>query len=516
MFLRQNKDGMLPDTIIYNGRFVSMNERGDIYSLIGIKDGKIIEVSKSNLLDDKLGFGVNIINLEGKTVLPGFYDCNVHAVQNGIGHYCIKIETKKREEFLKRLQKTVKEYKRNQLIWCIGFNWEEKERLNRWDLDKISSLHPIVVSKDEIHSTIVNTYAYNLLAIPSTLNGVEKDEKGMPTGYLFGEASGFARKKIQKLFINYKMKEQAMKMTVEEALRNGVTTMNAMEGGAFFDDEDIDIVQRYEKKNKIDLSIYAQNTDIEKAVEFGLEKIGGNFYLDGTISSKTAALYEPYENELGNYGILYFTQEELNRFVLDAHKKNMQIALSCIGERAIDQALEAYENAIKIYGRKNHRHRLEHFVLPNDEQIKRAVQLGLIFSMQPGYDNKWGGKNGKYIKNIGERYKRANPIGKIIKFGGVVVGGSESNITPLSPIYGIYSAINHTEEENRINIDEAIKIYTVNAAYANFEEKRKGKIERGFDADLVVLDRDIFTIKKEQIKDVKILKTIKYGELVYG
>lgn len=512
--MKQNK--ILPDTIIYNGKFISMNENGDIYSMIGIKNGKIVEVSKSNSLINKIGFGVNLIDFEGKTVLPGFYDCNVHAVQNGIGHFCIKIETKKREEFLKKLKEIVKEYKKNQLIWCIGFNWEENERLNRWDLDKISSLHPIVVSKDEIHSTIVNTYAYNLLAVPSTLNGVEKDVKGMPTGYLFGEASGFARKKIQKLFITYEMKKRAMEITIDEALRNGVTTFNAMEGGAFFDDEDINIVKEYEKKNKIDISIYAQNTDVERAVEFGLEGIGGNFYLDGTISSKTAAIYEPYENEPDNYGILYFSQNELNKFVLDAHKKNMQIALSCIGERAIDQALEAYENAIKSYGHKNHRHRLEHFVLPSDEQIKRAIQLGIIFSMQPAYDNKWGGKEGKYIKNIGERYRRTNPIGKIIRLGGVVAGGSESNITPLSPIYGIHSAVNHTEEENRIDIIEAIKLYTVNAAYANFEENKKGKIEKGFNADLIVLDKDILTIKKEQIKDIKILKTIKCGGLVYG
>lgn len=505
----------IPDCILFNGTFLSMNGNDDIYSSVAITDGRITAAAKDDSLLARRGFGTAVEDLDGKTVLPGFIDCNVHTIQRGIGQYCINLQARTREEFLERLSQMVTEYEEGELIWCIGFE-PEGQNLNRWDLDKVSSNHPIVVSRMEFHSTLVNTSAYNLLSIPFQIRGVEKDASGMPTGVLRGEASGFARRKMNRIFVSGHMRETAFTDTVREAVRSGITTLNAMEGGYFFSDEDVETVRKLAPKSPLDVLIYPQTMDVDEAVRYGMGRIGGNIYIDGTIGSKTAALYEPYEGESGNNGMLYYRQEELNQFVLDAHERHLQIALSCIGERAIDQALNAFDAAFRIAGKQNHRHRLELFVLPTGEQIERAVAMGLLFSMRPNYNKLWGGPEGGYRRNIGERYRRANPIGTVVRLGGIVAGGSESGVTPLPPMTGIHSAVNHSQESERVSVLEALKMYTCNAAYANFIEDRTGSIAVGMDADLAVLSRNPLETPAEELEQICVLRTIKRGTVVYG
>lgn len=503
-----------PDYVLYNGNIISMDTYGEEYSAIEITDGKISKVYSKEACFPKRAFATKVIDLKGKTVLPGFIDNNIHMVQSGLLQYCVEIEADTKESFLRQLKEKTQQFRHGELVWCVGFD-EKAIDVTRWDLDKVSSSHPIVVSKTEFHKTVVNTKAYNTLSIPMSVDGVQRDEKGMPTGVLQGEASGFARRKIYVNFVSDELRKQAVRDVEIEALQYGITTVNAMEGGAFFSNRDIDIVGDFAKDSIIDILLFPQTLDTNHVMDMELPRIGGNIYLDGAIGSKAAALNQSYVGDQSK-GSLYYSQDDVNYFVLEAHSAGLQIALSCIGPRAIEQALLAFSSAFEAIGKKEHRHRIELFVLPTAEQIQKAVELGLVLSMRPNYDYIWGGPQGMYMGNIGSLWKDCNPIGEVIKQGGIVCGGSEYSVTPLNPMTSIQSCVLHHQEDQRISAYEAIKTYTVNGAYANFAEDRIGKIKEGFQADLVVLEDNPLEVPAECVKDIGVEMTIKNGKVVYS
>ncbi len=502
------------DYILYNGNFISMEGETERYRAVAICGDKIAHTYGEKDQFPGRCFGTKMIDLGGKTVLPGFIDSNIHMVQSGLLQYCVRINAETKSEFLQQLTDKAAEFADGELVWCIGYN-EETIDVNRWDLDQVSSSHPIVVSRTEFHKTVVNTTAYNMLQIPSSLSGVLRDERDMPTGVLRGEASGFARRKLYTNFVSDDLRRKAVRDMEREVFRYGITTVNAMEGGAFFSGRDIDIVDDYAKKSNLDILLFPQTMDVGKIKEMGLSRIGGNIYLDGSIGSKGAALNRNYRGCSHN-GTLYYSQDDVNQFVLEAHARGMQIALSCIGPRAIDQALTAFSSAFEAVGAGSHRHRLELFVLPTAAQIDEAVSLGLILSMRPNYDALWGGREGMYAANMGTGWEGCNPIGQVIKSGGIVCGGSEYSVTPLNPLTSIKSCLLHSQEEQRISLYEALKTYTVNGAYANLVEGAVGQIREGMQADLVVLDQDPFAVSAEALDEIGVAMTMKGGQIVYA
>lgn len=502
------------DYILYNGNFISMEGEKARYGAVAVCGDKIVHTYGDRDQFPKRCFGAKMIDLAGRTVLPGFIDSNIHMVQSGLLQYCIKINAETKEEFLQLLKARALEFEDGELVWCIGYN-EETIDVNRWDLDKVSSSHPIVVSRTEFHKTVVNTTAYNMLQIPRSVSGVIRDEKGMPTGVLRGEASGFARRKLYTNFVSDDLRRKAVRDMEREAFRYGITTVNAMEGGAFFSGRDIDIVDDYAKNSALSILLFPQTMDVARMIEMGLSRIGGNIYLDGSIGSKNAALAGNYKG-CNHNGTLYYSQDDVNQFVLEAHAAGLQIALSCIGPRAIDQALTAFSSAFEAVGAGNHRHRLELFVLPTSDQIENAIALGLILSMRPNYDALWGGSQGMYAANMGSGWQSCNPVGQVIKQGGIVCGGSEYSVTPLNPLTSIRSCLLHSQETQRISLYEAFKTYTVNGAYANFAETSIGQIREGFQADLVVLDEDPFAVSPQDLDSIGITMTMKNGQIVYS
>lgn len=502
-----------PEYILYNGNFITMDDRQEKCSAVAIKDGKITHMYCGDNRKIKRGFQTRLIDLEGKTVLPGLIDCNVHLIQGGLQKYCIEVYADTKKEFLEKLSDKITRFKNNEWVWCVGYN-DTLEELTRWDLDKVSVTHPIVISKTEFHITIANTFAYRMLQIPISVSGTKRDNDGVPTGVLGGEASGFARRKLFVSLVNDSLRDRILQEMDHELLANGITTVNAMEGGPFFADRDIYVANKYAEKSTVDILLFPQTMDINVAIDSHLPRIGGNIYLDGSIRSKTAAIIDNYQNENQN-GILYYSQDDVNAFILDAHSHELQIAISCIGTRAIQQALDAFENAFQIVGKNNHRHRLELFVLPTEVQIKKAVELGLILSMRPNYDKLYALKGGAYEKSIGDRREQCNPLSSIVKAGGIVCCGSEHSVTPLNPFMSIEACVLHNQEKERLSVYEALKGYTVNAAYANYAEDRIGRIRAGYDADLIVISEDPFKVQTEDIGKIKILMTMKRGKIVY-
>jgi hypothetical protein len=208
-----------------------------------------------------------------------------------------------------------------------------------------------------------------------------------------------------------------------------------------------------------------------------------------------------------------YSQRGLNRLVLKAHRAGFQLAIHAIGDRAVDMALKALEKALDELPREDHRHRLEHVSVLNESLVRRMKKLDVIACVQPYFvvSDFW------VEKRLGKaRARWVYPFKTLIEKGVMVAGGSDCPVEPINPLLGIYAAVNREVfPQERITVEEALRIYTINAAYASFEEGIKGSIEAGKLADLVVLSNDLRKIEPSKIKDVRVKTTIVGGKIVY-
>jgi len=233
------------------------------------------------------------------------------------------------------------------------------------------------------------------------------------------------------------------------------------------------------------------------------------------MDSHTAALHEPYADNPSSSGVLYFTDEKLREFVLEAHKNGLQIAMHAIGDRAVDQLLDAYENALNKHPRKDHRHRIEHIEVPTADEVKRCKELGIVLSIQPAFVYYWDMKN-FYEARLGiQRAHRIHPYRFFLSEGILIGGGSDAPVTPIDPIIGIHAAVNHLIPSHSINVLEALRLFTIDAAKLAFQEKTVGSIEEGKLADIVVLSENPMTVKRERLKEIKVEATVKNGQVTY-
>jgi predicted amidohydrolase YtcJ len=206
--------------------------------------------------------------------------------------------------------------------------------------------------------------------------------------------------------------------------------------------------------------------------------------------------------------------EELTEKVKKIHNKGIQVAVHAIGDYAIDLVINSIEEAIRNSPRKDHRHRIEHCELLSSTQIERIQRLGIIASMQPNFVGEWSGRDGLYETRLGKkRLRQNNPYRFLLDEDVVISFGSDG--MPFHPLYGIWSAVNHPVKNSRITLEEAVRSYSLDAAYASFEEDIKGSIEPGKLADITILDKDLTEIPSEEIKDVQAQMTIIGGEIQF-
>jgi predicted amidohydrolase YtcJ len=234
---------------------------------------------------------------------------------------------------------------------------------------------------------------------------------------------------------------------------------------------------------------------------------------DGSLGARTAALKQPYTDKPETNGMLIYSQRKLNGLVLKAHKAGWQLAVHAIGDGAIESVLKAFSKALKRFPREDHRHRVEHCSVLNPRLIRRMKKLGLIASVQPHFivSDFW------VVDRVGtERARWVYPFKTLLKSGVVVASGSDCPVEPISPILGVWAAVARKSfVEESLTVEEALKTYTLNAAYASFSEMETGTIEPGKRADLTVLSEDIFKVLPDRIRDVRVEMTIVGGKVVY-
>ncbi|MFT9496109.1 amidohydrolase [Anaerosolibacter sp.] len=507
------------DLILYNGNVVTVDQNNRVYKWIAVKDKKIIDLGDDDRYKEYMLKANETLNLMGKTVFPGFYDSHVHLVQTGLNLMALDLsDVKSIKELMEKIENTAKSLPDGALIRGIRFDEskiKEGRMPTRRELDICSPNNPVWVNRIEYHTSVVNSLALHMINLPFNLEGIIRGEDNLPNGMLTGKASAMVRNQIFGLIGN-DVRGNGVNKALSTAVVNGITTINAMEGGFSFHDKDAEFILENSETFPIDVILFYQTVNLNKVLSRNLSRIGGCIFLDGSFGSRTAAVSEAYADDPSNYGNLYFSQDELNDFVINAHKNNLQIAVHAIGGRAIEQILNAYEYAQMMDYKQDCRHRIEHFEIPTDEQIERAKQLNVYLSMQPAYEYHWGGAGGMYQKRLGlEKSKKTNPFKKIVDKGLIIAGGSDSDVTQMNPLLGIHTAVNHPNEEFAVDALDAVKLFTINGAKAVFEEHIKGSLEKGKYADFVILDKDPITVNKNEIKDIAIVATIKEGKILY-
>lgn len=508
------------DILLKNGNIITCDDNESINNWLLIKNGHIMDTGigePDNYMEDEID---EIINLNGKTVLPGFYDTHVHLVQTGLNHLGLDLNNIcSLSELFKAIAKMILNKEPGSLIRGYHFDVtkiNEKRFPTRKELDKISPNNPVWINSIEFHTSALNSLCLTLVDLPYNIDGIARDERNLPLGLFTGKASAFIRNRMLTKIDN-ESRFNGVKITLKKAISKGVTTIHCMEGGYTFHEKDAKFIYDNKDSFPIDIILYFQTFDIDKIISMNLNRVGGDIFIDGSFGSKTAAISTDYVGEPDNKGKLYFSQKELNYFVKEAHLNNLQIGMHAVGDRAIEQALNAYEYAFKKSENKNNRHRIEHFELSNSEHMKRAAELNLVISVQPAYEHIWGFNNGMYENRLGKKMSdETNNFRKMIDCGLKICGGSDSDITEINPIFGIYCAVNHPKASHSVTLMEALKMFTINGAYSCHEEKFKGSIEKNKLADFIIIDQNPFNIDKSEINSIKVLNTYKEGIEIYS
>lgn len=503
--------------LLYNGIFFRFDGE-ESYQWLWIQKGVIQDAGFDRGYEAYVNQAGEALDLKGNLVLPGFCDCRVHFIQTALKNAEIDLNgARSYEEVGWRIHRWLDKHPRSGLVRAYGLevsDLREKTLPDRKVIDNIVRDYPVWISSRDYHRSMLNTRALHYLNVPLAVEGVELDENQLPTGILRGTVNALIRSRIFRSYSDEE-KNRAVEALSQRIIRRGVTSVHAMEGGYGFAESDAQFLNTCGEGLPIDISLYYGTMDIYKVKNMRLPRIGGEIFIDGSFASSNAALFENYSDSDGR-GELNYSQEEINAFLVECYRSKIQTALHAVGGRAIEQVLRAHQYAQDVTGIRGLRHRVEHAELSTGEQRKQAAQLQLIFSMQPACEYFYGGSGGMYESRLGQRSERTNQLRQVIDSGIVICGGSDSDLTPINPIGGIHAAVNHPQAESAISIEEAVRMFTLNGAYATGEEHKKGSIELGKMADLAVLDQDIFQMNPRDIMSTQVVATIKHGAILYN
>jgi predicted amidohydrolase YtcJ len=511
-------------TLIVKGNVITMVNSRPRAEAIGVKDGKIVSVGPASEVEKGAGKSTQLLDLKDKTILPGFIDSHTHPIQTGMARLGVELSSVKSvAETLEKITQRAKITPPDKLIFCPGYNRfmvEEKRFPSKEELDAISTRHPIVVQHFDAHFCMLNSPALKLLGFSADMEGVVTDSSRELTGLVEDPASGHIIEEIESSSNDDEIME-IMMAVAREALEAGITTIHAKEPI-----KNAELIQKNKDRLPVRtrpmlffIPIFKDEGVLDQVINsnaFG-ERACVAIIGDGSVDARTGALFEPYTDDPTALGMLYYSDDELYRFVEKAHLAGLQVSIHAESDRSIEQAISTYEKVLEKHPRKDHRHRIEHFEMPIWDHIKRVARAGVVLAMQPMFIPVGGGPNLEYYRALfgEERIKRYQPLRSILNECILVSGGSDSPITRMNPLGGIQVCLTHPIKEQRIELYEALKIFTINGAKIGFEEKLKGSIEEGKLADFVVLSEDPNRVPHDKIGNIGVEMTIVGGKVVY-
>jgi len=503
---------------IRNANIITMDSQRPRAEALVVRNGRILAVG---IWEDVApqAQGITVLDLTSTTVLPGLIDTHAHFLWTALSLAALDVSAAKDHPSLQAIvEETAANTPGGEAILGMGFT-EYALDTTRFSpivqaLDAVAPQNPVYLIGVTGHVSAVNTRALEFLALPDDAPGVMRDAVGRPTGLLADKANSLAGERFSLAFGADEKAGAMVNLAIEKAHSVGITTLHALEGGLISEDEAVNDLLAAIPNLPLRFVLYYQIMDVDKVLELGLPRIGGCILLDGDVDPHTAALSEPYADDPTCYGTLYYTQDEINTFVLEAHKAGLQVAMHAVGDGAVEQALNAYEAALAAHPRADHRHRVEHCEVIREDQIRRAQRLGVALAIQPPFNHFW--PHTQYYATLGEeRAQKVDPVRRLIRPGLLVAGGSDSTVTPLGPMIGVHAAVNHSNPAERVDVQEGLELYTMNAARIAFEEHNKGSLEVGKLGDFVVLGEDPFEVDPGHIKDIAVEMTVIGGEVVY-
>jgi predicted amidohydrolase YtcJ len=503
------------DLGVFNGNIITMDSLNPTASAVAVKSYKVLAVGTDDEIVDYISEAKRVIDLGGKTVVPGFIDAHTHLTNAGIhsSHVCLD-SAKSLGEAKQILKEALPRYSPKEWVIAYGWDesfWPENRYLKGKDLDSISKTQPIAAIRMDGHLITVNTMGLEKMGYPLELEGVQKDRKGRATGIL---------KDIDDMYDHFIPSPERIKEGViagnKIANRHGITT--AVDNIRI---EYLRYIREIEKQGALTTRMIV-NPPVEQMkhiVKLGLGsgmgsplfRIGGvKIYTDGSIGARTAAVSKGYLGQKKNKGMLLLEQKKYSKIVRTAVRNEIQTVTHAIGDRAIEMVISTFEDLKDKSRIRDQRHRIEHAEMISEKQIRRAVSLGLILSMQPNFVGRWQLKGGLYENRFEkEQVEEMNMFRVALDNGARVCFGSDG--MPYGPLYGIWSATTHPNPKVRLTVDEALRCYTMESAYSVFQEKTLGSISIGKRADFVVLSDNILTPHPKYIKDFAVEKTIVGG-----
>lgn len=499
-----------------NGKIYVSFKPIKIVEAIVVANEKIIyagESEKAQKIAKELGG--EVVDLGGKTVLPGFIDSHMHL--NSLGQ-SLKMLNLKGTKSIEELKTKLKGYaEKTSTSWILGFGWDQEE-LGRYptreDLDEVVNDKPVLLYRTCFHAAVLNTKAIEIV-------GLEKDEDADPeTGIIRENALEKVREVINKTltFDDYKhFIEEGAKFVLSQ----GVTTV----GFVSVNEKSLRALLELDSEGRLPIRVFVYlNPSLLKELKgLGLtKKVGSNrvkimgikVLADGSLGARTAWLSKPYA-DASTTGHPNISKEELEEIVREAHQLNLQMAVHAIGDKTTDMVLDVYEKF------KSERNRIEHASILREDQIKRMKELGVVASVQPRFviSDWWA------VKRVGkERAKWIYPFKSMLEQ--IVIGfGTDAPIEPANPWETIYAAVTrgkfenveayHYTKDERLSLEGSLHSYTYGSAYIMHAENELGSLEEGKFGDFIVVDRDPFEVEEKGLKNIKVLGVYVGGSKYY-
>jgi predicted amidohydrolase YtcJ len=504
--------------------------RAEAIALVG---DRVQAIGSSTELLALKGRSTLVINLRGRTVVPGFYDAHQHQALIGLGHSQVNARVASIDELIIRVATRAREQPAGTWIEAAGYDdgvLAERRHPNRNDLDSAAPENPVVVTRTCGHVAVLNSHALAAAGIgsstPDPIGGrIDRDiATNQPTGVIRERAMERLRRVIPKP--TKAMITSAILEAAAANLRAGVTSVwePGIEPTQFEAYRDLEADGRLPIRVALaHMRILGDGSQVRLPKYHRgarLSTAGVKLVLDGALAPRTAALSEPYVGEATNRGLLTMDQDELNQHVLEIHRAGLQASIHAIGDAAIDSALVALTRAVEAHPRGAVRHRIEHCGLPLPALHSRLAAIGVVAVIQPPFLHFHGDL---YVRNLGQERSRWLYPAKTLLGLCMVAGSSDGPVVPdCSPLFGIRVAMTRRSSsqqviggEEALSFEAALRLYTTGAATAAAEELQKGSLSPGKLADLVVLGADPAQVRPEEVDQVPIEMVVLGGQIVW-
>jgi predicted amidohydrolase YtcJ len=545
------------DTIYVHGNIytglagASSFHEGERAQALAVRGDRILAVGAETDVLKLKGASTTVVDLQGHFVMPGFNDAHMHLVEAGFKQLTVNLTgVRSLQEFRERIREQVERAAPTE--WIAGFGWDEtlwrpSDLPTRWDIDEVTTDHPVFLSRTDGHVAVANTLALKLAHVTADTKDpyggeIARDATGAPNGILRETAQDLVSSAIpaptpEKL-------RQAVETALQDIARSGITSVqdfsDASAAGGW---KDFKTFEQLESEGKLTVRIsewlpFTEAVDVLKErraahplsdpmLHTGMLKA----FMDGSLGSHTAAMLHPYADDPSKSGIPQYEQVKLKAMATERLEAGFQLGFHAIGDKGVQMALDAFAEAEKDArekginapdGTQDYRLRVEHAQVTNPAQVLRFKDLKVIASMQPCHlltDMHWAES-----RLASQRAMHSYAWAEFANHGVKLAFGTDYPVESVSPFRGLYAAVTRKSEDGKqeyypaqkLTIEQAIAGYTTGAAYAEFAEKEKGTLAPGMFADFIVLDRDLTAIAPEKILGTRVLRTVVGGKTVYG